>query len=248
MSKLVPTLVIDKNGKPTTVYKRPEKATKGFGNLFGVIPRGSEPSRSDLIAAILAEAEELAGGADRHIEKRVFSSIKAESLPGVLEILSHESAEPEAVYIFAERYAQSDDKSAYNEWVGEYASRYREMKAWSCGHSSGASDDTISKLVAGMIRSQSKGVSVEESEGVMRLTCALIGSGIARGIYHQVTPYGLAFSLRDDFVKRFVTRHSSPDEIEKACSLIASGNLNRLEDLDNVFSGSVPLSIAEGIL
>lgn len=247
MSKLVPKLVIDKNGKRTTVYKLPEDAnSKGLRRLFGVIP-SSGPSRSDLIKAILVEAEELAG-ADRHIEKKAFSSIKTESLPSVLEILSDESAQPEAVYVFSERYNQSASRGTYNEWVGEYASRYREIKGWICGHSRGATDDTISKLVTGMMHLQSKGVSVDESEGEMRLTCALLGSGLAKGLHHQVTPYGLAFLVRNDFVTEFAAKYPDPDDIEKACSLIASGGVNRLEDIYDVFSGDVPLSIAEGIL
>lgn len=246
MTKLVPTLVLDKNGKTTTVYKLPHEGRKRLRTLFGVIP-SSDPNKNDLIKAILVEAGELAG-ADRHIEKKAFSSIKAECLPGVLEILSDESAQPEAVYVFSERYDQSNNKALYNDWVSEYAARYREMKEWSCGQSRGASDDTISKLVAGMMHSRSKGVSIEEAEGVMRMTCALIGSGIARGIHHKTTPYGFAFSLRDDFVNEFVAKYPAPDDIEKACTLIASGSLNRLEDLNDVFSGDVPLSIAEGIL
>jgi hypothetical protein len=247
MSKLVPTLVIDKNGKSTTVYKRTEQKTKNLGNLFGVLPHSSEPSRSVLIGAVLNEAEEL----DQNMfasTRKAFSSISTEHLQGVLEILSRDDAQMDTVRVFDDRFQGSVNKSAYKNWVAEYTARYAEMKTWDCGHSTGVSDDTISKLIAESLHSRSKGASPEVAEGIMRMTCALIGTGLTKQLMLRPTDYGLSFVEQDSYVADFVNRHAAPEDIEKACSLIASGKLNRIEDLDYVFDEEVPMSLIEGSL
>jgi hypothetical protein len=247
MSKLVPTTVVDRNGRATTVYKRPENKTKDFGNLFGVLPRSSEPSRSDLIGAVLEEIEELDESMFASTRK-AFTGIKTEHLQGVLEILSRDDARLETVRSFDDRFQGSVNKNAYNDWVAEYSARYSEMKTWSCGHSTGASDDTMSKLIAESLHSRSRGTSPEVAEGVMRMTCALIGTGLTKQLAHHPTDYGLSFIEQDSYVADFVQRHPAPEDIERACILISSGKLNRIEDLDSVFEDAVPMSLIEGAL
>jgi hypothetical protein len=247
MSKLVPTLVIDKNGKPTTVYKRPEKKTKDFGNLFGVIPRSSEPSRSDLITAIFREADELY--LDKFVAARkVFNGVRTGHLQGVLEIVSREDAQIDTIRVFDDRFHGSVSKNAYNNWVAEYTARYAEMKTWECGYSTGVTDEIISKLIAESLQARSEGTSPEVAERTMRLTCALIGTGLTRQLVHRPTDYGLSFLEQDGYVAGFAERHTDIDVIKKACVLITSGKLNRVEDLDPVFDEEVPMSLIEGAL
>jgi len=248
MTKLVRTSVVDKNGKPTTVYKRPAASNaKGLRALLSVFPRSNEPSKDDWIEAIIAESEELAPNNYSSFRK-IAHEIKPENLQGTLEVLSHDKAGSEAVYAIDERYHRSSNKACFNDWLTEFTARYAEMKTWDSGQSDGPRDDTISKLVADMMHSRAKGINEAHLLGVMKVTCALIGTKLASSLHHRQTAYGMSYFMNDKYIDDFLSRHHDPESVDKACYLIASGNLNRLEDLDAVLSGEVPISIAEGML
>lgn len=244
----MPSVVVDKNGRTTTVHKKPDTASAAK-KLLGFIPVGNgAPSRSSLIDSIMVQAQSLSSY-DASMYKSSFKAIKTEHLPAVLEVLKHNDAELDDIASFSNRHEASKSKELYNEWVGEYLSRYWEMKEWPSGYEGhGVSPEATAKLVTENLYLRSVGVTEEVAESILRLSFSLQGTGISGGIHLRTTPYGVSMFLPNPFLREFAEKHNTPEEVERACALISSHKLNRLEDLTEVFDEDIPVSIAEGIL
>lgn len=250
MPQLIPTLTVDRNGRITTVYKRDTTAKRGLGNLFGVLPRSSEPSRAELFSAI---TDRICEWADESFVRQYRSFIpktSTKNLQGVLSVLQDERSSLETLSVLVER-AESSDKQDFNEWLESFAAHYGEMKEWRSGHQMPPDDSMIARLLAGVLSSAKKESSFgyESELSVARLTHALSGTGIGGGFMHRPTPYGLAFYSGSEALREFVVNHHGDKELmDTAAALIAGKKVNRIEDLEDVASGDLPTVFAEGAL
>ena len=250
MTTLIPILTVDKNGRTTTVYKRDAATKRGLSNLFGVLPRSSEPSRTDLFTAI---TDQICEWTDESFVRQYRSFIPKTStrnLQGVLGVLYDDRSSLETLSVLVER-AESADKQDFNEWLESFTSHYAEMKEWRSGHDRPADDGMIARLLAGVLSSSKKESSLgyESEMEIAHLTHALSGTGISANFTHRPTVYGLAFYSGNEALREFAVNHHGDAELmDTAVALIAGKKVNRIEDLEEVASGALPTVFAEGAL
>jgi hypothetical protein len=250
MSKLFPEVVVDKNGRATTVYKKEDENRSGFKGFLGSIAPGSGPSRGKLVNAIRHEINEL----NSHSPVRRFfkftSPIRTENLEGLLAVLKDEKTTIETVQVISDRLDQLE-KENFNEWLVSFTQNVTEMRGWPCGHRTGPDDGMIAKLMAETLhlRDKGHGLSPEEEMSLARLTVAVLGTGLNGELRHRATKYGMAFFSDNAYLRDFAGRfHDDPEIMETATALIAGNKVNRLEDLESVVSGEIPTVFVEGAL
>lgn len=251
MSKLVPTPTIDKNGRQTTVHKR--SANEVRPKWSWLAPRGDEASRKDILQEIHREIDRLTNGVHQsRLHTKMASYLSTESLQGMLRVLSSKRATFSTYAAFDER-SEACSKSMYREWADEFIYRYEEMKGWSNG--ARTTDDqflarTVSRMLENRRDSRFSGLSPVEETNLLRLSVALIGSGIGK-FRMETDTHGYGPSLvsdGEDYLRTFVMSASSSDEIIQAEELIVYQKVNRIEDIGEVVSGSISPTISEGFL
>lgn len=250
MSQLIPEVIVDKNGRTTTVYKRERSEKRNVSNLFGVLPRSSDPSRTELVRAVKDEIRDLTSESFEGAYSSSLSKTWTRNLQGVLNILRDGPASKHTLDVIAERAETADNKARFNEWLASFVTHFNEMKQWPSGSNRPAEDNIIASLLADVLRSQKADASLGHDEAMetARLTCALSSTGLSPFAFRP-TPYGLAFFADNDYLRVFTAaNHENKELMDTAVALLVSKKLNRVEDLAGIASGELPTAFAEGAL
>ena len=246
MSNLVPTVVTDRNGKLTTVYKKP--ATASFRSLIRMPSVEKTAGRRHLIEAIKVEVDSL-----RSYKGLAFptNGIPTNLLHGVLEIFSSDTADETLVAAFEETNEQIKDKKSLIGWV-EGMTTYGPQIMGFASNGKFADGVTTGRHIAALLHSRDTGISNGMSEvqelALIELFQASSGTELTGNIFHRPTAYGLALYHDSQALTQFVRNHPDEETLKQAVMLVLDRKVRRVEELESFASREVPGNLIEGIL